>query len=229
MRTDLQAQFDSLTEQLHTRYGSPDDSLIECQLCFNQVLKWDIHEALIKRSGVPKDRQAPIFHIANCVPLCKTCHREYGQLASTRAKLFVRIARTVALSTIFNWYGSLLEEHGLSLKRAPSITIKSWKFSSAWSWAQEAARLWELELPDDGWLYTKTLKSGSEILVDYRAWVHVRWQGRRAKWSYGQMPESFNGIQRGTLEALYDDGIRLYQLLYVLGIELEEIREKTDD
>jgi hypothetical protein len=48
----------------------------------------EMHEAFVKRSDVPRRRQAQIFAEWNCVLLCPACHRAHGQTKQMKAYLF---------------------------------------------------------------------------------------------------------------------------------------------
>jgi hypothetical protein len=92
---------------------------VRCAICGKPVSRncFELHEVLVKRGAVPKDRQHLIFVKENQVPLHPACHMEKGQTREGDKLCLLALCDRFGAGAIGGWYVSLWKDHGLSVPR----------------------------------------------------------------------------------------------------------------
>jgi hypothetical protein len=171
-----------------------------CAWCREQYVEFHQHEALVKRSAVPLDKQYLIFKVENTVPLHPECHIRYGQTKEMTRRCLALIGSTIGYPRVGRWYTALWQEHGLSVPKGLLVPPGMVK-------AHDIIRYCNISLPEEGW---HVLDKG-----DYRVWVATRWQGRRPKWSSGVILSEWNGVSQDNVMDAIETG---YWKEYLEGV-----------
>jgi hypothetical protein len=92
---------------------------------------FDLHEYLVKRSAVPKDKQDLVMVPQNVVPVHHHCHMEAGQGKEMTRRCLYAAAMALGANDVGHWYVQLWEEHGLSVRKGFLVPPKSVALSTA--------------------------------------------------------------------------------------------------
>jgi hypothetical protein len=199
--------------RVHTRYDEEKRaSGVRCAWCGEITHTADLHEALVKRSRVPKNKQHLIFVKENVVPVCHDEHLEHGQTKEMTKRALDILCKRVGARYVGQWYISLWEEHGLSVPKGLLMPRKMVTGPTMLMFASKGAELDGAVLPYDGWM----VKSNTRKPVDWRVWVGTkRFMNYNPKWARGRIPSEKNGIAIDTMVRFIEDG---YYYDYLAGI-----------
>ena len=129
--------------------------------------EFDLHEFLVKRSAVPKDKQHLIMVPSNTAPVHHECHMRYGQTKEMAFKCLHRTCTVLNPRTLGQWYVGLWQDHGLSIPRGNLIERSDCTFDMAKQFiSQELAHLSQAE--PDSW---ETATGEDARYLIYRLWA----------------------------------------------------------
>jgi len=110
-----------------------------------------LHEWLVKRSAVPRDKQHLIMVPENIAPLHnRKCHIPHGQTREMALRCLYQAARSVGADRVGAWYVALWQEHGLSVPRGLLLPQKRVPVSLALQYYRKGAALLGIT-SDPGW------------------------------------------------------------------------------
>jgi hypothetical protein len=93
-------------------------AVVYCPWCGEEITDgFDLHEFLVKRSAVPRDKQDLIMVLENVAPVHHQCHMRHGQTKEMTLKCYNAVAHILSPGAIGEWYVSLWRDHELSLPR----------------------------------------------------------------------------------------------------------------
>lgn len=204
-----------------------------CPWCGEPVEKdsFDLHEAIVKRSAVPKDRQHLIFVPENVICLHHSpCHMEHGNTKEMKRRCLPVMIRAIGAPRIGEWYVSLWKEHGLSVPRGILLGKREIPVYRCLELMRTGARLSDIlddvahaiaMLSDGDWEIKAKGKSW-----DFRALASLSWMGSRRR-GWRKPPEEYAGVPLGILKDCLDTGYWSTYLAGVSGFTIEELLSDT--
>ena len=178
-------------------------AVVRCPWCGEEIKGgFDLHEYLVKRSAIPKDKQDLIMVLENVAPVHHRCHMRHGQTREMTARCYDAVAHTVSPSRIGEWYVSLWRDHGLSLPRGVLYPPSAHSLASAVRMIDVGLRFRGIDRPGC-WM--------TEGGIDVRGPVIQRW-----KTGKGRTPD---GIEIGaeTVANALNEGYWLTYLDPIVG------------
>lgn len=213
-RTVTRGELKRQTFRQHARYWKDTDEVeVRCPWCQRPIKLsglWDLHEALVKRSDVPKKHQHLIFHKGNVLPVCRGCHQAHGQSRTMILRCLSALCYIVSAQVVGKWYKSLWDEHGLTLFKGAFRSPQSYLVVSAIKLIGDGSRLTGQNIPyklPGGWM----INPGTQHARDFRALCIWEWQGKARK-KVQRPPKEHNGIQRDALVEAIKEGYWLHYL-----------------
>ena len=156
----------------HRTYVAGLGMVAFCPWCKQVIVdEYDLHEYLVKRSAVPRDKQNLIMVSENCVPWHHACHMEYGQTKGAACKSLWAAARAISPHAIGKWYVSLWKEHDLEIPKGMLFPPELVSPSSGLHFFNKGCDF--LHIPRDGANWT--ISPGGDI----RGLAILEWQGRK--------------------------------------------------
>jgi hypothetical protein len=186
---------------MYLTYVEGQGQVVLCPWC-NEPIQGDyaLHEYLVKRSAVPKDKQHLIMVPENCIPWHnQSCHIPHGQSKKAARVSLRAAAKRLTARAIGEWYVSLWQEHGLSVPRGWLMDPKKVPTTLAVRFYYVGAELYGFADQVDGSL---------PIVGDAIA----AWRGRRAP-----APDEYAGIPFERLVEAVGEGYWLEYLRYLVS------------
>jgi len=207
-------------------------SIVICPWCGEQIanhMEGDLHEALVKRSAVPKDRQELIFVKHNCVLLHHGCHMAHGVEQEMTRRCLRYLAMTVGARYIGRWYYALWNEHGLAVNKGlliPPKAIKVYEGVRLMEAGVIANRLSLPEMEDSDWV----INPGTRHSRDFRALCVMRWRttdlvtGKKGSLKKAYRPPVMHaGVSSDDLIEAVEAGYWLDYIARTMGFTVEEV------
>ncbi len=187
---------------------------------------WHLHEAIVKRSAVPKDRQDLIFVRQNMVPLHEDCHLNYGQTRECAKRCLEALVGCQSVVSIGKWYVGLWEKHGLSIPRGLLIPKRDLSVLKAVALMQLGAPLVGITL---GWNSPDwVISPKTQYARDFRALVAKWWStGVRPRKKLKRPPKKHAGVTAEALHSAADSGYWLSYICGVLGFDPKEVLDQS--
>jgi hypothetical protein len=107
---------------------------------------FDLHDYLVKRSAVPKDKQDLVMVPENVVPVHHHCHMEAGQGKEMTKRCLYTAAMALGANDVGHWYVELWEEHGLSVRKGLLVPPKYVALSTAIRYFKAGCALKDIQL-----------------------------------------------------------------------------------
>jgi len=197
----------------HKVYKSPDRFVVLCPWCLKEIevgSHWDLHEWLVKRSGVTPANHPLIMVNENCVPVHYSCHSTHGQSRTMQIYCLALLSMTVGVSKIGKWYTSLWSENNVMVPKGTLYPPSAVPMQSCLRFIETGLAIMGSEGDVD-----RFTESG----YDLRALVVLRWKGKK------KLPEE-PGNQPILAEAL-EVGYWLDYLAGIIEASAEEIIERV--
>lgn len=198
-----------------------------CPWCLEPIDRessWDLHEALVNRGAVPKDKQDLIMVRFNVVPVHHECHMAHGSTRTMLHRCLRNLCYNLEVAQIGRWYVDLWDEKGLSVRKGillPKKLVKAAVVLAEYIPAGEKLSGWVLpKLSDDEWL----ISPGTQHARDYRALATMRWHGKSIK-KINRPPPQHRNVRLDRLLTLIDAGYYFYYLCGVFGADPRETME----
>lgn len=189
----------------HIRWDNESaSSIVACPWCKKTISTRegaDLHEALIKRGEVPREKQDLIFNKHNCVLLHRACHTQWGSSGAMVRRCLRAICEAVTARRVGEWYVSLYTEHKLHLRKGLLIPKKSMKVAQAMAYIPVGEELVGEILPESGW----TIDPHTQHQRDFRALCIKSWQGKTYQ-KIQRPPGEWNGVTREAIINIIDEG-----------------------
>jgi len=195
-----------------------------CPWCLGQIDPaggWDLHEALVNRGSVPKDKQDLIMVRFNVIPVHHECHIAHGSTRTMLRRCLRNLCYNLGAAQVGKWYVELWEERGLNVRKGillPKSLVKAATVLSEYIPRGEKLTNWQLPpYTDHEWL----LSPGTEFARDYRALAAMRWSGKSIK-KIKRPPTQHRDVALERLITIIDSGYYFTYLCGVFGVDPEE-------
>ena len=167
-------------------------AVVRCPWCGEEIDGgFDLHEYMVKRSAVPKDRQDLIMVLENVAPVHHQCHMQHGQTKEMTLKCYNAVAHILSPGRIGEWYVSLWRDHGLSLPQGILYPPPAHSLASAMRMINMGLHFRDIGAPMS-WM--------TEDGIDVRGPVIQRWRTGK-----GRMPDGLE-IRAGTVSRALVEG-----------------------
>jgi len=94
--------------------------VLPCGCCGGQVMgRFQMHEALIARSGANLSQQYLIFVPQNVIQVCAPCHREYQGTKHLLDRALVYLIKTEGAARVAEWWLDVAPQVGRSVGTVP--------------------------------------------------------------------------------------------------------------
>jgi hypothetical protein len=94
--------------------------ILPCGCCGAQVMgRFEMHEALIARSGANMSQQYLIFVPQNVIQICSPCHREYQGTKHLLDRALVYLIKTEGAERVAEWWLDVAPRLGRSVGTTP--------------------------------------------------------------------------------------------------------------
>ncbi len=194
----------------------------KCPWCKGSIEhnQFELHEALVKRGEVPKDRQNElIFVLENTIPLHSHCHQDHGHSAEMKARALFALSNRLTAERVAKWYIGLWQEHGLSVPKGiliPKRKVPPYDYSRL---ANIGAAIESFELSAADW----------EVEIDGRKWdwrvcIGKRWAGAKGHSKIKPL-KVFNGVRDTNMLSLINSGYWFSYLCGCIGFEPSDALE----
>jgi len=203
-----------------------------CPWCGGRIDRdnFNLHEAIVRRSDVPVDKQELIFVPENMIPVHSSCHSDHGNSREMKLRCLLSMIRVLDASKIGRWYVSLWKEHELSVPKG--ILLDEKLIPARWciDMMQVGARVHGelngiaheiVSMSDEDWI----IRAGEESW-DFRTLVAWKWQGHNKKSKKRNMrkpPEEHMGISASRLSYFLDEGYWTKYICGCCGFTVEEL------
>lgn len=200
---------------------------VRCPWCLGIITKQggaDLHEALVHRGAVPRDKQGLIFVKENAILVHHDCHIEQGQTQEMEKRCLWALCKAIGARYVGRWYKSLWSDSLLSVKKGMLMGKKEFKVYQVITFLELGATLDNWKLPDESeW----ALGSGRHTR-DYRALAAKRWQGKTIK-KIDRPPPEWAGMKLVMMIQIIEDGYWFDYLSGVFGLVPQEVvSERTE-
>lgn len=180
-----------------------------CPVCDKPIENgWDLHEAIVARSAVPKDKQHLIMVRENCIPLHHTCHLERGNTELTTQKCIIALCRNIGADKVGGWYTSLWQKHDLSVPRGLLVPKKDHSVNMV----MHLMNVGSLVLGKGKLIVEEWNRRDDKGQYNLLSQAAVYWIGKRPRWR--RKAKDISGDLPELLKLIYTG----YWVTYLLGI-----------